>query len=84
MFVVLGRLIILSQKNISRRVEMIQEFHINNLSQKMKLAERLTEVQGKLEQSKLVAESNCEKFKVEPELIKFVVGAKGANIQKAR
>jgi len=79
-----GRLIILSQKNISRRVEMIKEFHINNLSQKMKLAERLTEVQEKLEQSKLVAESSCEKFKVDPELIKFVVGSKGSNIQKAR
>ena len=63
---------------------MIKEFHINNLSQKMKLAERLTEVQEKLEQSKLVAESSCEKFNVDPELIKFVVGAKGSNIQKAR
>jgi len=79
-----GRLIILSRKNISRRVDMIKEFHIKNLAQKMKLAERLTECQVKLEQSKLVAESSCEKFKVDSDLLKFVVGTKGANITKAR
>jgi len=79
-----GRLIILSRKDVHRRVEMIKEFHIKNLLQKMRLADRLTEVQEKLEQSKLVAESSCEKFKVDGDLLKFVVGTKGANITKAR
>ena len=74
----------MSRKNVSRRVEMIQEFHIKNLMQKMHLAGRVTEAQKHLEQSKLVAESNCEKFTVDSELLKFVVGSKGINIQKAR
>lgn len=79
-----GHLVILSRKNVSRRVDMIKEFHIKNLMQKMRLADRLSESQKMLEQSKLVAESCCEKFKVDPELVKFVVGTKGSNIAKAR
>jgi hypothetical protein len=92
-----GKLVLLSRKDVSRRVDMIGEFHIKNLQQKKHLAERVVEAQKALEQSKLVAErfanrnvflkmiSSCsEKFTVDPDLLKFVVGHKGINIQKAR
>ncbi|CBY21731.1 unnamed protein product [Oikopleura dioica] len=79
-----GKLVLLSRKDVSRRVDMIGEFHIKNLQQKKHLAERVVEAQKALEQSKLVAESCSEKFTVDPDLLKFVVGHKGINIQKAR
>jgi len=50
----------------------------------MHLAERVKQEQARLEQSKMVAESSSEKFAVDPDLLKFVVGTKGANIHKAR
>ncbi|CAG5105041.1 Oidioi.mRNA.OKI2018_I69.chr1.g1781.t2.cds [Oikopleura dioica] len=79
-----GRIVVLSRKDVSRRVDMISEFHLKNLHQKKHLAERVVEAQKALEQSKLVAESCSEKFNVDPDLLKFVVGHKGVNIQKAR
>lgn len=82
--IILGRLIILSRKDVARRVDMIKEFHIKNLMQKRHIAEKLTNAQKDLEKSKLVAESCCEKFKVDGDLLKFVVGTKGNNIGKAR
>ena len=63
---------------------MLNEFHIKNLQQRMKLAEKVHDLNSTLEQSKLVAESNCEKFTVDPDLRKFVYGTKGENIIKAR
>jgi len=79
-----GKLIILSQKDIRRRVEMMKDFHIKNLEQKAKLAEKVTELTTSLEKSKKLAESNTEKFQVDKDLLKYVVGAKGTNIIKAR
>ena len=51
-----GRIVVLSRKDVSRRVDMISEFHLKNLHQKKHLAERVVEAQKALEQSKLVAE----------------------------
>jgi len=79
-----GKLIILSQKDIRRRVEMMKDFHIKNLEQKAKLAEKVTELTSSLEKSKKLAESNTEKFQVDKDLLKYVVGTKGINIIKAR
>jgi len=79
-----GKLIILSQKDIRRRVEMMKDFHIKNLEQKAKLAEKVTELTTSLEKSKKLAESNTEKFQVDKDLLKYVVGTKGINIIKAR
>ena len=50
-----GKLIILSQKDIRRRVEMMKDFHIKNLEQKAKLAEKVTELTSSLEKSKKLA-----------------------------
>ena len=75
---------VLSHSDVSRRVDMLKEFHVKNLQQRMKLAEKVHELNSTLEQSKLVAESNCEKFTVDPDLRKFVYGTKGENIIKAR
>ena len=36
------------------------------------------------DEAKMIAENNSEKFSVDPSLLKYVVGAKGANISKAR
>jgi len=79
-----GKLIILSQKDIRRRVEMMKDFHIKNLEQKAKLADKVTELTTSLEKSKRIAESNTEKFQVDKDLLKYVVGTKGINIIKAR
>jgi fragile X mental retardation protein len=79
-----GKLLILSHSDVSRRVDMLKEFHVKNLQQRMKLAEKVHDLNSTLEQSKLVAESNCEKFTVDPDLRKFVYGTKGENIIKAR
>lgn len=79
-----GKLIILSQTNIERRVDMLKEFHIRNLQQKNKIDEKMTDLTKTLEESKLVAEAAVEKFEVDRDLLKFVVGSKGSNIQAAR
>lgn len=79
-----GKLIVLSQKDIRRRVDMMKEFHVKNLEQKAKLAEKVSELTTNLEKSKKLAESNTEKFQVDKDLMKYVVGTKGINIIKAR
>ena len=63
---------------------MLKEFHIRNLQQKNKIDEKMTDLTKTLEESKLVAEAAVEKFEVDRDLLKFVVGSKGSNIQAAR
>jgi len=79
-----GKLVVLSRTDVSGRVEMLKEFHVTNLQQKMKLAERVSDLTEALQQSKMVAESNCERFAVDRQLLKYVVGARGVNINNAR
>ena len=80
----LGELIILSQKDYSRRVFMLKDFHIRMLEQKVEIIQKINELRDSLEKAKMIAENNSEKFRVDPSLLKYVVGAKGANISKAR
>ena len=80
----LGELIILSQKDYSRRVFMLKDFHIRMLEQKVEMIQKINELRDSLEKAKMIAENNSEKFSVDPSLLKYVVGAKGANISKAR
>ena len=80
----LGELIILSQKDYSRRVFMLKDFHIRMLEQKVEMIQKINELRDSLEKAKMIAENNSEKFSVHPSLLKYVVGAKGANISKAR
>ena len=63
---------------------MLKEFHIRNLQQKNKIFEKMNDLTKTLEESKLVAEAAVETFKVDRDLLKFVVGSKGSNIQAAR
>jgi len=79
-----GELIILSQKDYSRRVFMLKDFHIRMLEQKVEMIQKINELRDSLEKAKMIAENNSEKFSVDPSLLKYVVGAKGANISKAR
>ena len=80
----LGKLIIVSGKEVASRVEMLKEFHIRNLSQKSKLAEKVNALNDTLEQTRIIAESISEKFQVDSDLLKYVLGTKGVNIQRAR
>ena len=80
----LGKLIIVSGKEVASRVEMLKEFHIRNLSQKSKLAEKVNALNDTLEQTRIIAESISEKFQVDSDLLKYVLGQKGVNIQRAR
>ena len=77
-------MIILSQKDYSRRVFMLKDFHIRMLEQKVEMIQKINELRDSLEKAKMIAENNSEKFSVDPSLLKYVVGAKGANISKAR
>lgn len=79
-----GKLIIVSGKEVATRVEMLKEFHIRNLNQKLKLAEKVEALNDTLEKSRIIAESISEKFQVDSDLLKYVLGQKGVNIQRAR
>jgi len=79
-----GKLIIVSGKEVATRVEMLKEFHIRNLIQKSKLAEKVNALNEHLEQTRIIAESISEKFQVDSDLLKYVLGQKGVNIQRAR
>lgn len=79
-----GQLILLAEKNITKRVEMLREFHMKNLQQKMRLAERMVGLNQTLAENKLMAESHIEKFVVDADLVRFVVGKGGVNIKRAR
>jgi len=79
-----GKLIIVSGKEVASRVEMLKEFHIRNLSQKSKLAEKVNALNDTLEQTRIIAESISERFQVDSDLLKYVLGQKGVNIQRAR
>lgn len=79
-----GELIILSQKDFSRRILMLKDFHIDMLEQKVEMIQKINELRDSLEKAKMIAENNTEKFSVDPSLLKYVVGSKGANISKAR
>ena len=63
---------------------MLREFHIKNLQQKMRLAERMVGLNQTLAENKLIAEANVEKFTVDADMVRFVVGQKGVNIKRAR
>ena len=63
---------------------MLREFHIKNLQQKMRLAERMVGLNQTLAENKLMAESHVEKFVVDADLVRFVVGKGGVNIKRAR
>ena len=54
------------------------------LEQKVEMIQKINELRDSLEKAKMIAENNSEKFSVDPSLLKYVVGAKGANISKAR
>ena len=79
-----GKLILLAQSDIVKRVEMMQEFHIKNLQQKMKLAERMVGLNQTLAENRMIAEASVEKFSVDSDMVRFVVGQKGVNIKQAR
>lgn len=79
-----GKLIIVSGKEVGTRVEMLKEFHIRNLIQKSKLAEKVNDLNTTLERTRIIAESISEKFQVDSDLLKYVLGQKGVNIQRAR
>jgi len=79
-----GKLIIVSGKEVGTRVEMLKEFHIRNLIQKSKLAEKVNDLNATLEQTRIIAESISEKFQVDSDLLKYVLGQKGVNISRAR
>ena len=78
------KLILLADKDIKKRVQMLREFHIKNLQQKMRLAERMVGLNQTLAENKLMAESHVEKFVVDADLVRFVVGKGGVNIKRAR
>ena len=63
---------------------MLKDFHIRNLIQKSKLAEKVNALNEHLEQTRIIAESISEKFQVDSDLLKYVLGQKGVNIQRAR
>ena len=63
---------------------MLKDFHIRMLEQKVEIIQKINELRDSLEKAKMIAENNSEKFRVDPSLLKYVVGAKGANISKAR
>jgi len=79
-----GKLVIVSGKEVGTRVEMLKEFHIRNLIQKSKLAEKVNDLNTTLERTRIIAESISEKFQVDSDLLKYVLGQKGVNIQRAR
>ena len=63
---------------------MLKDFHIDMLEQKVEMIQKINELRDSLEKAKMIAENNIEKFNVDPSLLKYVVGSKGANISKAR
>ena len=79
-----GQLILLAEKDITKRVVMLREFHMKNLQQKMRLAERMVGLSQTLAENKLIAESHIEKFVVDADLVRFAVGKGGVNIKRAR
>lgn len=79
-----GKLIIVSEREVSSRVEMLKDFHIRNLNQKAKLAEKVNDLNATLEQTRIIAESISEKFQVDSDLLKYVLGQKGINITRAK
>ncbi|XP_076164904.1 synaptic functional regulator FMR1 isoform X5 [Ptiloglossa arizonensis] len=72
-------------ENLHRNINMIQEMHFRNLSQKVLLLKRTEEAARQLESTKLQTIGGyTDEFNVREDLMGLAIGAHGANIQQAR